>query len=53
MARVAILIDGGFLLKRIPIVRRDIDARNPSDVAKAINQLAKSHLMNEQILRIW
>ena len=46
MARVAILIDGGFLLKRIPIVRRDIDARNPSDVAKAINQLAKSHLMN-------
>jgi hypothetical protein len=36
MAKVAILIDGGFFLKRLPSVRRDIDSTDPDAVAKAM-----------------
>ena len=43
-AKVAILIDGGFFLKRLPHVRRDVDASNAEDVARAIEQLVRSHL---------
>lgn len=44
MTKVAILIDGGFFLKRLPAVRKDIDAQNPVDVDKAIGQLIWNHL---------
>ena len=42
--KIAILIDGGYLLKRIRSVRRDIDASNPEHVARAIGQLVNNHL---------
>ena len=44
MAKVAILIDGGYFLKRLPSVRRDINASDPAEVAGAIRQLVRSHL---------
>jgi uncharacterized LabA/DUF88 family protein len=44
MTKVAILIDGGFFLKRLPSVRKDIDAANAAAVAKAIGQLTYRHL---------
>ena len=44
MSSVAILIDGGFLLKRLPTVRPQIDADDPGEAVKAINQLVGSHL---------
>lgn len=46
MTRVAILIDGGYLLKRLPTVRKDLDTRNPDQVARAIGQLVQRHLSN-------
>ncbi|WP_114389045.1 NYN domain-containing protein [Notoacmeibacter marinus] len=42
--RVAILIDGGFLLKRLATVRPDIDKADPQKVDVAIGQLVKTHL---------
>ena len=42
--RTAVLIDGGFFLKRLPQVRRDIDALDPEAVADAVEQLVQSHL---------
>ena len=44
MTKVAILIDGGYFLKRLPSVRRDVDASDPDAVAQAINQLIRRHL---------
>lgn len=44
MTSVAILIDGGFLLKRLPTVRPQIDADDPAEAVKAVNQLVGSHL---------
>jgi hypothetical protein len=44
MSKVALLIDGGFLLKRLPSVRRDVDSTDPEAVARAIGQLVRSHL---------
>lgn len=49
MTKVAILIDGGYLLKRLPAVRQDIDILNPGDVVRAISQLVRGHL--EQLNR--
>lgn len=46
MTRVAILIDGGYFLKRLPTVRKDLDTRNPAQVATAIGQLVRRHLSN-------
>jgi len=46
MTRAAILIDGGYLLKRLPTVRRDLDFRDPDQVAKSISQLVRRHLSN-------
>ena len=43
-ARVAILLDGGFYLKRLPSIRKDIDDTNPQDVAVSIGQLIDGHL---------
>ena len=49
MTKAAILIDGGYLLKRLPAVRHDIDILNPGDVVRAISQLIRGHL--EQLNR--
>jgi uncharacterized LabA/DUF88 family protein len=44
MRKVAILIDGGYLLKRLASVRRDIDHQDVANVEKAIGQLVAGHL---------
>ena len=44
MPKAAILIDGGYFLKRLPSVRRDVDASNALSVVRAIGQLVRSHL---------
>ena len=44
MPRVAILIDGGYFLKRIPTVRPQVNATDPADVVKSVNQLVGNHL---------
>ena len=44
MSKAAILIDGGYLLKRLPAVRADIDSTDPQEVGRAINQLVRGHL---------
>jgi len=46
--KVAILIDGGFFLKRLPTVRKDVDAKNPDSVDRAIGQLVYNHLEHLQ-----
>lgn len=43
-AKVAILLDGGFYLKRLPLVRRDLDVSDPQAVADSMRQLADGHL---------
>ena len=50
MRRVAILIDGGFFLKRLPSVRPDVDRADPVQVDRSIGQLIWSHLehLNKQ-----
>ena len=50
-AKVAILLDGGFYLKRLPFIRRDIDTSNPQAVAESIGQLIDGHL--EQINEVY
>ena len=42
--KVAILIDGGYLLKRLGSVRRDLDMLNAEQVDEAIGQMVESHL---------
>ncbi|MDA8022153.1 MAG: NYN domain-containing protein [Gammaproteobacteria bacterium] len=44
MIKVAILIDGGYFLKRLRTVRPDIDVSDAGPVASAIDQLVRSHL---------
>ena len=44
MIKTAILIDGGYLLKRLPVVRSDVDADGADAVAQSVNQLIRSHL---------
>lgn len=44
LVKAAILIDGAFLLKRLPRVRSDVDVDDPKPVAKAINDLVLGHL---------
>lgn len=44
MSKVAILIDGGYFLKRLPTVRPGIDVADPEAVATAINRLVAAHL---------
>lgn len=44
MIKAAILIDGGYLLKRLPVVRPDLDAHDAEDVSKAVSQLIRGHL---------
>ena len=50
-AKAAVLIDGGFFLKRLPQVRRDVDASDPDAVVKSIEQLVRSHL--EQLNEVY
>lgn len=42
--KVAILIDGGYFLKRLPVVRPDVDATDPAEAAKSVRQLVRGHL---------
>ena len=44
MTRAAILIDGGYFLRRLPTVRKDIDARDPEQVSRSVGQLIWNHL---------
>ena len=44
MTKVAILIDGGFFLKRLRVVRPDVDAGNAKAVADSVGQLIHRHL---------
>ena len=44
MIRAAILIDGGYFLRRLPTVRSDVDVSDPKAVADAINDLILGHL---------
>jgi len=48
MTKVAILIDGGFFLKRLPTVRKDVDHTAPESVDKTIGQLVYNHLKHIQ-----
>lgn len=44
MSQVAILIDGGFLLKRLPTICPSVDRNDPTAVANAISRLVTAHL---------
>ena len=44
MAKCAILIDGGYFLKRLPVVRPDVDSTDPETVGRSIWQLVQRHL---------
>lgn len=45
MSRVAILIDGGYFMRRLPAVQPDIDTRNPEAACRAVSRLINAHLM--------
>jgi len=45
--KIAILIDGGYFLKRLPAVRPDIDHHDPEEVSRAVGQLIDSHLRHQ------
>lgn len=51
MIQVAVLVDGGFFLKRLTAVRPDVDAADPEDVARSIRQLVHRHL--EHLNEVW
>ena len=44
MTKAAILVDGGFFLKRLPVVRPDICATDPDEVAESVKHLVQGHL---------
>ncbi|MFT3974644.1 MAG: NYN domain-containing protein [Amaricoccus sp.] len=44
MNQVAILIDGGYFIKRLPTLRPAIDMRDPTAVCTSIKRLVASHL---------
>lgn len=44
MAKAAILIDGGYFLKRLPSVRPDVDTTDAVAVARSVEQLVRGHL---------
>lgn len=50
MSKIAILIDGGFLLKRMPTVCPSIDPKDSKAVATAISRLTTAHLKNQNKL---
>lgn len=52
MTKTAILIDGGYLLKRLPTVCPKVDGRDPLAVANSISRLVTSHLnIQNKVLR--
>ena len=44
MGKSAILVDGGYFLKRLPVVRPDIAPTDPEAVAGSVRQLVQRHL---------
>ena len=50
MDKVAILIDGGYFLKRLPTVCPTVDSANAKDVTKAIARLVYNHLKSHNKL---
>ncbi len=50
MEKTAILIDGGFLLKRLPTIQPDSDVTDPEAVATAISKLVSTHLNHQNAL---
>lgn len=44
MNRIAIMIDGGFYLKQLPRIRRDVDHNSADAVVQSIRQLVRGHL---------
>ena len=44
MTKAAILIDGGYFLKRLSVVRPDISLTDPAAVSESVKQLVRSHL---------
>lgn len=44
MTKAAILVDGGYFLKRLPEVRSDVDSTDAEAVAHAVHQLIQGHL---------
>lgn len=44
MNKVAVLIDGGYFIKRLPVVQPTVDVADPPAVAQAINRLITAHL---------
>ena len=44
MVKVAILIDGGYFLKRLPMLRPDVDANSARSVVGALEELVRGHL---------
>ena len=50
MTKAAILIDGGYFLKRLRYVRPDIEDSNPDDVVRAIRQLVNGHLRQLNVI---
>ena len=44
MTKAAILIDGGYFLKRLPVVREDINVTDAGAVAHSVSQLIRGHL---------
>jgi uncharacterized LabA/DUF88 family protein len=44
MSQVAILIDGGYFVRRLPTVQKSLDPSDPADVGRAIKRLVTSHL---------
>ena len=51
MAKAAILIDGGYYLKRLLTVRPDVDSTDPEAVAGSVKRLVRSHL--EQLNEVY
>ena len=51
MSKSAILIDGGYFLKRLPVVRPDVTPTDPEAVAGSVRQLVRSHL--EQLNEVY
>ena len=50
MMKTAILIDGGYFLRRLPVVRPDVDADDPEVVAQSVIQLGRDHLNHLNVI---
>ena len=47
----AILVDGGFFLRRFPHVYRDVDNADPTTVARTLFAMALQHLRQQEVVR--